>query len=392
MATVSDRLPTYSAPPTLGFPSAIATIDLSALAHNLAQVRQRLHPSCDILAVVKADAYGHGAVAITQTLACLGVTRFGVATLDEAIALRDTRIASPILVMGALFPEHIPDLIAYDLTPIVYDVEFLDKLARSVPPRSQPYPVHIKVDTGMARLGLEPDAVLPVLRLPHFKGVLRAEGIMTHLADADNEDQAYTEAQVARLRSVVQSIRAAGLPVPLAHAANSAAILCHPGAHLDLVRPGIMLYGYHTIPCGSEPPDLKPVLTLSTKVVQVRPVAAGESISYNRTFVARRSSRVATLAIGYADGYRRSLFNRATVLLGGRQVPVVGQICMDMTLADVTDVPGVKAGDEAILIGRQGTLQITAADLAKWADTIPYEVLCGIGARVKRTYVNGLPA
>lgn len=372
-----------------GSSPTLATIDLFALGHNLAQVRRRLQPSCDILAVVKADAYGHGAAMIAKTLFRLGVRRFGVATIEEGVGLRDAGITGAILVMGALFPEHIPDLLGYHLTPILYDPEFLDRFARTVPRRPEPYPVHLKVDTGMARLGFEPQAVLPILRSPHFKGALRAEGLMTHLADADSDDPAYTESQIAQLRSIVKTIEAAGLPVPLAHAANSAAILCHPGSHLDLVRPGIMLYGSHTIPDRSPAPDLQPVLTLSTKVVQVRTLKAGESVGYNRTFVTRRPSRIATLAIGYADGYRRSLSNRATVLLDGRHVPVVGQICMDMMLADVTDVPDVKPGDEAILIGRQGSLQISAADIAKWADTIPYDILCGIGTRVKRRYVNG---
>jgi len=372
-----------------GSSPTIATINLSALGHNLREVRRRLPPSCVVLAVVKADAYGHGATVIATALSRLGVTRFGVATIEEGVGLRDAGITGAILVMGALFPEHIPDLLGYNLTPIVYDLEFLERFAHSVPRRPEPYPVHLKVDTGMGRLGFEPEAVLPILRLPHFKGALRAEGVMTHLADADSDDPAYTESQIAQLRSIVKTIEAAGLPVPLAHAANSAAILCHPGSHLDLVRPGIMLYGSHTIPCRSPAPDLMPVLTLSTKVVQVRTLKAGESISYNRTFVTRRPSRIATLAIGYADGYRRSLSNRATVLLGGRHAPVVGQICMDMTLADVTDVPDVKPGQDAILIGRHGNLQISAADVAEWAGTIPYEILCGIGTRVKRRYVNG---
>jgi alanine racemase len=363
-----------------------AIIDLSALGHNLTQVRRRIPQTCDLLAIVKADAYGHGAGPIARTLGRLGVTRLGVATLDEGAALREAGLSGSILVMGALFPAHISDLIGYQLTPVIYDPDFLEAFARAVPPRPTPYPVHLKVDTGMARLGFEPEAVLPVLQSPPFKGTLQAEGLMTHLADADGEDPAYTDTQVARLQTIVQAIRAAGLPVPLAHAANSAAILCHPQAHLDLVRPGLMLYGYHTVSAPSPSPDLKPVLTLTTKVLQVRTLRHGQSVSYNRTFVTRRASRVAILAVGYADGYRRALSNRAAVLLGGRRAPVVGQICMDMTLADVTELPEVKPGDTAVLLGRQGSHQISATDLASWADTIPYEILCGIGPRVRRVY------
>ncbi len=369
-----------------GSPSTTATIDLSALGHNLAEVRQRVPPRCDILAIVKADAYGHGAVPVARTLARLRVTRFGVATLEEGVALRDAGITQSILVMGALFPDHIPDLIGYQLTPLLYDQTFLERFARAVPSRPAPYPVHLKVDTGMARLGFEPEMVLPVLQSPPFKGVLRAEGLMTHLADADGPDPAFTELQIGRLRTIVKTIEAAGLSVPLAHAANTAAILRHPFAHLDLVRPGLMLYGYHMLSSPSPSPDLKPVLTLTTKVIQVRTLRAGESVSYNRTFTTRRPSRVATLAIGYADGYRRALSNRGVVLLGKNRAPVVGQVCMDMTLVDVTDLPEVKPGDEAVLIGRRGAAEISALDVAQWADTIPYEILCGIGPRVKRRY------
>lgn len=371
-----------------GFSSTTATVDLSALGHNLAEVRRRVPPRCEILAIVKADAYGHGAVPVARALARLGVARFGVATLEEGVALRDAGITQPILVMGALFPDHIPDLIGYQLTPVLYDQTFLERFAHAMPSRPAPYPVHLKVDTGMARLGFDPEMVLPVLQSPPFKGALLAEGLMTHLADADGHDPAYTTSQIDRLQVLVKTIEAAGLSMPLAHAANTAAILQHPHAHLDLVRPGLMLYGYHTVSPSSPSPALQPVLRLTTKVIQVRTLRAGESVSYNRTFRTRRPSRVATLAIGYADGYRRALSNRGAVLLGGDRAPVVGQVCMDMTLVDVTDRPEVKPGDEAVLIGRQGAAEISAMDVAQWADTIPYEILCGIGPRVKRRYVS----
>jgi len=364
-------------------------VDLSAIEENIRAISRFVGPTTAVMAVVKANAYGHGLVPVAQVSRVGGASTLGVAILDEALTLRDAGVDAPILIMGCGLPEHAPEIIERRISQVVTNREMAEALSREAIRRGTPALIHVKVDTGMGRLGFEPEAVLPILRLPHFKGALRAEGVMTHLADADSDDPAYTESQIAQLRSIVKTIEAAGLPVPLAHAANSAAILCHPGSHLDLVRPGIMLYGSHTIPCRSPAPDLMPVLTLSTKVVQVRTLKAGESISYNRTFVTRRPSRIATLAIGYADGYRRSLSNRATVLLGGRHAPVVGQICMDMTLADVTDVPDVKPGQDAILIGRHGNLQISAADVAEWAGTIPYEILCGIGTRVKRRYVNG---
>jgi alanine racemase len=338
------------------------------------------------MAVVKADAYGHGAVAVSRALAEMGVIRFGVATVREGAALREAGLHVPILVLGALLPEQIAGLLAYRLTPVVHDPAIVERLADLVRSRPEPYPVHLKVDTGMGRLGMDPQAILPLLMTPAFKGPLRVEGLLTHLADADGQDPAYTHSQITRFRSVVKEVEAAGLAIPLIHAANSAAIIGHPSAHFTLARPGLMLYGYHSAPTGRVAPALKPILSLKTHIVQLRTVAPGDSISYNRTHVAGRTSRVAVLPVGYADGYNRALSNRGQVLIHGRRAGIVGRICMDMTMVDVTDIPGVRPGDEAVLIGRQGTEQITAGDLAAHIGTIPYEVLCAIGSRVPRHY------
>ncbi|TAJ26331.1 MAG: alanine racemase [Nitrospirae bacterium] len=373
-------------PPPIHSSPTVATIDFAALAHNLDIVRRHLTAPCEILAVVKADAYGHGAVAVAQRLLRLGVPRFGVATIQEGATLRDAGIQAPILVMGALLPNQLPDVIAHTLTPVVHDSATADALADLARSRPEPYPIHIKVDTGMGRLGLAPEAVLPLLQSPCCKGPLRVEGLMTHLADADGGDPGYTEAQIARFRTVVAQADAAGLSIPLLHTANSAAILCHPSSHFNLVRPGIMLYGYQSALRGQAAPDLHPVLTLSTTIVQINRLTSGESVGYNRAYRASRPSRIAILPIGYADGYNRALSSRGHVLLKGRQAPVVGRVCMDMTLVDVTDIPDAGPGDEAVLIGRQGTARITADDMAQWLGTIPYEVLCAIGPRVARVY------
>jgi alanine racemase len=362
-----------------------ATIDLSSLAHNLNQTRRYLSDRCQILAVVKAEAYGHGAASICQTLAAQGISRFGVATIQEGVALREAGIQAPILVMGALLTNQLPDAIAHRLTPVVYDVAIAEALAELARSRPEPYPVHIKVDTGMGRLGFSPEMVVPAMQAPCFKGPLRVEGLMTHLADADSPDAGYTGLQIERFRSVISRIEAAGLSVPLLHAANSAAIVRHPSAHFNLVRPGLMLYGYSAGPRETAP-DLKPALTLTTTVMQVRTLAPGESVGYNRAFIASRPMQVAVLPIGYADGYSRALSNRGRVLIRGRRVPIAGRICMDMTMVDVTDRPAVRAGDEAVLIGSQGDDRISAHDLAEWIGTIPYEVLCAIGPRVPRIY------
>jgi alanine racemase len=365
---------------------SIARIDLSALGHNLDQVRRRIPTGCDILAVVKADAYGHGALAIAGELARLGINRFGVATVQEGLHLRNAGLAGSILILGALQPQHIEAVVQHRLTPIIHDGLMAEQLAKLIPSRARPYPVHIKVDTGMSRLGLAPDDVLPLLQSSSFRETLAPEGLMTHLADADGEEPTFTTHQMKRFYALIAAIEAAGIKIPLIHAANSAGILRHPSTHFTLVRPGIMLYGYHTTTQPDNLPDLKPVLSLTTRVVQVRRLDPGQSVSYNRVFTVSRPSTIAVLPIGYGDGYSRHLSNRGAVLIKGKRAAIVGRICMDMTMVDVTDIPDVATGDEAVLIGQQGGLRITAAHLATWAETIPYEILCAIGPRVRRVY------
>ena len=364
----------------------LATVDLGALAHNLGQVRRRLEPSCQIIAIVKADAYGHGSAVVSKSLETLAVTRFGVATLEEGIALREAGIRSPILLMGALFPDQFSDIVAHDLTPVLYEQALAQEFAAHAKGRSLPYPVHLKIETGMGRLGLDPENVEALLHSPAFQGPLQAEGLMTHLADSDNADPAYTAAQLERFRAVIRYMQAEKLSLPLIHVANSGAILGHPESRFTAVRPGIMLYGYHTSAHLNPAPDLRPVLSLTTKVVQVRTLKPGESTSYNRTYVVQRPSRIAVLPLGYADGYSRLLSNKGAVLINGKRAPVVGRVCMDMTMVDVTDVPGVSTGTDVTVIGRQEEQLITASDLAAWQGTIPYEVLCKIGPRVRRVY------
>lgn len=369
-------------PPTCTSPT-VALIDLAALAHNLRQVR-RLAEASDILAVVKADAYGHGAVSVAGMLAQEGVRRFGVATIQEGALLRDAGLQAQILVMGALLPAQLDDLLGYRLTPVVHQAAIAEALAARLDGSPTPYPVHLKIDTGMGRLGFLPEEVLPLLESEPFRGRLQAEGLMTHLADTDNADTGYTDQQISRFGRLVTQLTHSGLRIPLIHAANSAAIIGHPAARFTAVRPGLMLYGYAAVAPGRKVPELEPVMTLRSAVVQIRRLSTGDSVSYNRTFIAPRPSQIAVLPIGYADGYSRALSNKGAVLIHGRRCPVVGRVCMDMTLVDVTALSGVAVGDEAIAIGRQGEESVLATDLAAWADTIPYEVLCGIGPRVPR--------
>jgi alanine racemase len=238
----------------------------------------------------------------------------------------------------------------------------------------------------MGRLGFSPDELLALLDNHILKSPLEVEGIMTHLADADGADSGFTERQLSVLRAMLEQIRQRGLTLPLVHAANSAAIVRFPDTHFSLVRPGIMLYGYHTLPASVPDPDLKPVLSLRTTIVQLRTIPRGGTVSYNGTFVATRPTRIAVLPIGYADGYSRQLSHRGSVLIQGRRAPIVGLVCMDMIMVDVTDLAPVQVGETATLIGQQGQESIWADEVANWIGTIPYEVLCGIGSRVPRLY------
>jgi len=338
------------------------------------------------MAVVKADAYGHGAIEITRSLLRHGISRFAVVSVEEGIALRQAGINAPIVVLGPLFPEQITGVLFHQLTPVVSDLGIMPSLSEAVHKLSIAYPIHIKVETGMGRLGLRMRDVDSLIQTLPLDGPLQLEGLMTHLADTDGTEDTATEEQLSAFRRIVQEIEQRGWRIPLIHATNSAGLIRFPHSHFSLVRPGIMIYGYHTLPDSVTAPSLRPVLSLRTTVAQVRTVEAGGTVSYNRTFVAKRPSRIAVLPVGYADGYNRRLSNRGVVLVHGHRVPVVGLVCMDMMMVDVTAVPGTQLGDEVILIGQQGQEAIWANEIAEWTDTIPYEILCGIGPRVPRVY------
>ncbi len=374
MTSISTVLPTY------------ATVNLSALAHNLSRITRYLPAGCEVMAVVKANAYGHGAVETARALARQGIKRFAVASLDEGIALRQSVPSTSIVVLGALFEEQVSDLVAHQLTPVVSDGRILPVLAKAVCSYPVPYPIHLKVETGMGRLGFSSEELFTLLDNPLLRSPLQVEGLMTHLADADGKDSAFTERQLGAFRTVVGQIRQRGITLPLVHTANSAAIVRFPDAHFSLVRPGIMLYGYHTLPATVPAPDLKPVLSLHTTIVQLRTIPQGGTVSYNGTFVATRPTRIAVLPIGYADGYSRQLSHRGSVLIRGRRASIVGLVCMDMIMVDVTDIAEVQVGETVTLIGQQEGESIWADEVAGWIDTIAYEVLCGIGSRVPRLY------
>lgn len=340
------------------------------------------------MAVVKANAYGHGAVEISRALMELGISNLAVASVQEGVSLRHAGITADIVVLADLFDEHCEDLFAYRLKPVINDLRLLPALAKKAETTQHPFPIHLKIDTGMGRLGFPPSEFERVLdALPSWKS-LTIEGLMTHLADSDGEETGHTERQLELFRTMLDGCKRRGMMVPMIHAANSAALIRYPHSHFSLVRPGIALYGYHTLPQAVQCDELHPILSLRSTVMQLRTIKPGDSISYNRTFIAKRPSIIAVLPIGYADGYSRKLSNKGCVLIKGRRAPVVGLVCMDMTMVDVTDLPSVRIGDAVTVIGRDGNDAIWADEIAQWSGTIPYEVLCAIGPRIPRVYTS----
>lgn len=370
-----------------------AEIDLSAIAANVALACRLAGPETRVMAVVKADAYGHGAVPVARVALGAGATWLGVAIPEEAVPLREAGIACGILVLGPIAPDQADLVAAHDLDQCVSDQAQAEALDRAARARGRVLALHLKVDTGMGRVGLRPREVRRVAEKIWALPSVRLAGLMTHFADAEADEPGFAREQLVRFAEAARELAAAGIPAPLRHAANSAALLFLPEARLDLVRPGIMLYGYHPRgPRGGPEPPLRPALRLRTAISQIQDVAQGESVSYGRTFVAPRDLRVATLPVGYADGCGRLLSNRGRVLIRGQRVPIVGRVCMDMTMVDVSGFPDVRVGDEAVLIGRQGADEITADEVAELQGTISYEILCRIGPRVPRVYLPPPPA
>ena len=353
-------------------------LDLDALANN-ARVLRATAGEATLIAVVKANAYGHGASIVGPALEAAGVERFAVVFLPEAVALREAGVTRPVLVLGHSFPEDAGAAVAHDIT-LTVDTEALAEALSGAALRAgkAPVPVHIKVDSGMHRFGLTPTEVAALAgRVRALEGVT-LEAIWTHLANADHEDDSFTAEQDAVL---AEAIRLAG-PVPMRHIANTATTIRHPEFRYDAVRTGLGLYG--ALPDHTPNPGLRRVLSIKARLARVFDVAPGEGVSYGLTWRAQRQSRVALVPIGYADGYHRALSNRGQVLAGGRRCPIVGRISMDHFLIDVTDVPGAAAGDEAVLVGEQGGETITAAEVAAAIDTINYEVLAGLNRRLPR--------
>jgi alanine racemase len=343
------------------------------------------HPLC---AVVKADAYGHGAIAVARELELTSAAFLGVTLFEEGVALRDAGIRAPILVLGGAFgSQGFAAVVEHGLTPVIWRVDHLAELAAAA--RGSAIAYHLKVDTGMSRLGAQADELESFLAAASATPQLRLDGFMSHFASADVVDDPKNLEQVASYTSAIAQIRRHGLSPRWLHFANTPALLTgvHGGVH-TLLRPGGGLYGLDTRDKRTGDDPLVPILRWATKRIRVKHVPAGTSVSYGARWTAKRDSIVATLPVGYADGYPRIMTSKAKVLVKGELAPVVGTICMDLCLADVTDIPGVWADDEVVLIGAQGNRRLTADDLASWAGTISYEITCGIGPRVPRRYIS----
>ncbi|MGE5139524.1 MAG: alanine racemase [Rudaea sp.] len=369
-----------------------AEIDLDAIAANVAAFRRHVGPTVQVIAVVKANAYGHGAAPVAEAALQAGAARLAVHRAIEGVELRRAGIRAPILVMGYTPPAAGGTVVDWQLTPTVTTQEFARALSARAAAAGREVPFHIKIDTGMSRYGLLPTEAVEFARALTALPAIRLEGVFTHFATADAADQTHVREQLRIFNGVLDSLRAARIEVPLAHAANSAATMRLPEAHFNAVRPGIALYGMDP---SSEWPPVFPLarpLTLKSRVSRVRDLPAGAGIGYGRTHITARPTRAALVPVGYGDGYHRVLSNRGAVLVHGERAPILGRVSMDQIVVDVTEIAGVQQDDEVVLVGRQGAAEIRAEEVAALAGTINYEVTTALLPRVTRIYFRNCVA
>ncbi|MDD5155753.1 MAG: alanine racemase [Candidatus Omnitrophica bacterium] len=367
----------------IGYRPTWAEVNLSNLAYNFRQVKKAVCRSIRVMVCVKADAYGHGLIPVAKKLAACGVDYLSVASIDEAVKLRQARIELPVLVLGMILKKDIPALFRYRLIPTVCTKDMAFALNREAGIKGRRIKIHVKVDTGMGRIGMLHKDVLEFVKGISRLKFVGMEGIFTHLACADT-DKGFTCYQIGLFNRLKEQLDKLGINIPLAHAANSLGIAGYPNSHFNMVRPGLAIYGLR--PKEGFGIDLKPVLSLKTRVVYFKRVPAGYGISYGHTYITGKETTIVTLPIGYGDGYPRNLSNKAPVLIGGRRFKISGRVCMDQIMVDVGNYPA-KTGELAVLIGEQGKEKITAEELAGLSDTIPYEIVCGLGSRVPRLYI-----
>jgi len=376
----------------LDSPLAWAEVDLKAIAHNIHELRRITNPKARFMAVVKANAYGHGIIEVARQSLENDVEVLGVTNIEEGIQIRKAGINAPVLILSYAPPEQSKELIEFDLTQTVYSYETAKSLSEAASAYGKKIRVHIKVDTGMGRLGLlrrikdsSVSEVESISRLP----MLELEGIYTHFATADKSDRSYASKQFEIFMDFLNQLRIAGLEIPVTHAANSAAIINMPETHLDMVRAGISIYGLYT----SEEVDrsiikLKPAMELKTKIIHLKKVPAGFKVSYGITYETEKPTTIATVSIGYADGFNRLLSSKGRMLVCGHSAPIVGRVCMDLTMLDVGEIPEVVMEEEVVVFGKQGNSSITVDEIASTINTINYEVVSTIMDRVPRIYLR----
>ncbi|MCC6614031.1 MAG: alanine racemase [Anaerolineae bacterium] len=362
-------------------------VDLDAIAHNVRRLKQIVGPRVALMAVVKADGYGHGAVDVARTALAHGASHLAVANLEEALILRTAGIHAPILILSYAPPEAVPLALAHDLTLTVYDEALAADYQREAEKARQRLRVHLKIDTGMGRLGFLPGAGDRLAPLFEACSQLDFEGIYTHFPVAD-EDAAFTAEQVRTFGAVVDQLRADGKALKYAHAANSAGTLGAPDSHFDLVRVGLAMYGLSPSELVPAPPDFRPALTWKSVVASVKTLPPGHTVGYGNTYVTERETRIAVMPVGYADGLRRAPSHQREVLVGGMHAPIIGRVSMEKTMIDISAIPDVRIGDEVVLLGAQGDERISAEEIGRNLGTINYEVVCSILPRVPRQVIT----
>lgn len=363
-------------------------IDLNALKHNLLAIKKQVGQHVKIMGIVKADAYGHGDYEVSRVLLNNGVEMLGIAIIEEGIALRGKGIESPLLILGGIFEEQINDIIQYNLTPTVYNLKLADTLSKKAIHFNKVVKVHVYIDTGMGSIGVRYDRAVEFVRSLHGMKSLMIDGIYTHCSCSDEEASEYTNLQIKRFKDILAALNTVRVSIPLKHMANSGAILSYPNAYFNMVRPGLSLYGLYP---SEEIPNIigiRPVMSFKTRVIHIKDMEAGDAVSYGRTYKITKPTRVATLPLGYDDGYNRLLSNQGKVIIKGVKAPIIGRICMDQCFVDVTDIKDISVGDEVVLYGSQGKETISVESIAKQLYTIPYEVTCNISKRVPRIYIN----
>lgn len=362
-------------------------VDLGAIKNNLLQIQKKVGPKINIIAVIKADAYGHGAVAVAQLAQQLKIPYLGLATIDEAIALRHQGIKSPILLLSCCQNYEVEAVAEYQFIPNICSLEVGKKLNLIAGKKKLVLSFHTEIDTGIGRVGaFYPEAAKLIKQLAQYSH-LRLNGVFTHFASADNDPE-FTNLQFKRYQQNLAELTAAKICVPFRHVANSATVLAYPQMYLDGVRPGLIIYGLYPAKSMLRLAELQSAMSLKSRVIFLKRAKPGRTVSYGRTYITTRNTMIATISAGYRNGYPRLLSNLGEVLIHGTRVPIIGRICMDQFLVDVTLIPNVQLGDEVVLFGKQGKNQIEIDAVAQWASTISYEIVCSTGRLNKRIYKN----